>query len=130
MNTPSTTRATPSPLAGWITTALFAALMAVSGALYVVLPPALAVAIARLGYPSYFLRMLGVAKLLGAVGLVLPERPILREWAYAGFTFDLVAAAVSHVATGSRADALPPLFALALLAASYLLRARPFRGAR
>jgi len=48
----------------------------------------------------------------------------LREWAYAGFTFDLLAGAASHVATGSASHAPGALFTLALLVSSYLLRRR------
>jgi hypothetical protein len=113
-----------STLSAWITTGLFALLMTFSGILYVVGPPRLLEAMAGLGYPVYFLKLLGVAKLLGVVGLLLPGRPTLREWAYAGFTFDLLAGAISHVATGTGSHALQPLLVLALLVASYSLRKR------
>jgi hypothetical protein len=112
----------PRALAALISTGLFAALMTVSGVLYLVGPPPIVAAIAELGYPPYFRVLLGVAKLMGVAGLLLPRRPTLREWAYAGFTFDLVAALVSHAVVGGAAHAPPAAFALALLAASYFLR--------
>src|SRR5215469_11219055 len=56
--------------------------------------------IERLGYPTYFLVILGVWKLLGAVALVIPRFPRLKEWAYAGVVFNLTGALVSHVASG------------------------------
>ena len=48
--------------------------------------------IERLGYPLYFLVILGIGKLLGAVALVIPRIPRLKEWAYAGVPFDLTGA--------------------------------------
>jgi hypothetical protein len=75
-----------------------------------------------LGYPSYFTRMLGVAKLLGAVALVLPKRPSLREWAYAGFVFEFMAAIVAHLASGEPASmAIPAMVELVIVGASYTL---------
>jgi hypothetical protein len=108
----------------WAFTGTFAALMTLSGVMYLIGPARLLEALSALGYPTYFLRLLGAAKLLGVVGLLAPGRPTLREWAYAGFTFDLIAAIVSHAATGSASHALLPLLALALLLASYTLRDR------
>ena len=107
----------------WIPTGIFSVLMASSGVMYVAHARFAVVAFHELGYPSYFLTMLGLAKLLGVVALVVPPRfPRLREWAYAGFTFDLVAAAISHAVTDGPAKSIPPLVALASLFASYFLR--------
>jgi len=111
-------------IAAWVTTGVFAAMMTLSGALLLVGPRPVVEGLAQLGYPPYFLKLLGLAKLLGVVSLVLPRRPTLREWAYAGFTFDLLAGAASHVATGTASHAPGALLALALLLSSYLLRRR------
>jgi hypothetical protein len=108
----------------WLTTGIFVALMTFSGVAYVVGPKPLIDAMRELGYPLYFLKLLGVAKLLGVIGLLAPQRPRLREWAYAGFTFDLVAAIASHLATGGATHVAEPLVVLALLVASYVLRRR------
>ena len=54
----------------------------------------------HLGYPAYFASLLGAWKLLGAIVLTVPGLPRLKEWAYAGFVFDLTAAAFSHAAVG------------------------------
>ena len=56
--------------------------------------------IERLGYPLYFLVILGIWKLLGAVALVIPRFPRLKEWAYAGVIFDLTGAVASLLASG------------------------------
>ncbi len=54
----------------------------------------------HLGYPSYFLVLLGTWKVLGAVALLVPGRPLLKEWAYAGAFFTYTGAMVSHLSTG------------------------------
>ena len=107
-----------------VTTGLFAVMFAISGVLYVIGPAPIVAGIHRLGYPDYFRQLLGVAKIFGAAALVLPGLRALREWAYAGFTFDLIAAIASHVLSGDGAHAGPAVFALAVLAASYSLRRR------
>jgi hypothetical protein len=48
-----------------------------------------------LGYPLYFIPFIGVAKMLGAIVILVPGFPRLKEWAYAGLTFDLIAATYS-----------------------------------
>jgi hypothetical protein len=49
-----------------------------------------------LHYPLYLLTIIGVSKLAGVVVLITPGRPILKEWAYAGFSVDLIGATASH----------------------------------
>lgn len=56
--------------------------------------------IERLGYPSYFLVILGIWKLLGAVVLAIPRFPRLKEWPYADVLFDLTGAVASQFASG------------------------------
>jgi uncharacterized membrane protein YphA (DoxX/SURF4 family) len=50
-----------------------------------------------LGYPSYFLTILGIWKLLGAIAIAVPRFPRLKEWAYAGIFFNVTGAAASHI---------------------------------
>lgn len=112
-------------VAGWITTGLFAAMMMVSGVSFLVGPAQVVETFGHLGYPLYFARLLGLAKLLGVVVLLAPRVGILREWAYAGFTFVLVAALLSHGLSGDGAGrAAPAAFTLGLLLTSYFLRRR------
>ena len=54
----------------------------------------------RLGFPVYFAVLLGVWRILGAIAILLPRFPLLKEWAYAGIFFDLTGAAVASAATG------------------------------
>ena len=75
----------------------------------------------RLGYPGYFAVMLGTAQLLGVVLILAPVPRALREWAYAGLTFDVTAAIISLLAIGTPAWQLSfPVVALALLLTSYV----------
>lgn len=108
--------------------------MAASGVLYLVQSAQGGGAVldnfVRLGYPAVVPVLLGVAKVLGAVALVVGGAtgrfPTLTEWAYAGFAFVLTGAAASHVAAGDGlAGVAPPLVFLALLAVSYALRRQP-----
>jgi len=57
----------------------------------------------HLGYPLYFLTILGIWKILGVVGVLIPKFPLLKEWAYAGFFFAMSGAVFSHLATGDGA---------------------------
>lgn len=78
--------------------------------------------IIKLGYPSYFLTILGVWKMLGVVAVLIPKFPLLKEWAYAGFFFAMSGAAFSHIASGTLNDIFPPLLLLALTVISWYFR--------
>lgn len=75
----------------------------------------------HLGYPPYFATMLMLFKVPGALALILPQvSGRIKEWAYAGFTFDFLAASFSHAAVdGFGVQAIAPLVALAILGVSY-----------
>lgn len=78
--------------------------------------------IRHLGYPNYFGTMLAVFKVLGALALIIPQTSSrIKEWAYAGFAIDFIAACVSLIAIdGLRGLAFFPLIVLAILAVSYM----------
>ena len=57
--------------------------------------------IIQLGYPAYFLTILGGWKILGVVTVLIPKFPLLKEWAYAGFFFAMSGAVFSHIASGN-----------------------------
>jgi hypothetical protein len=86
--------------------------------------------IRHLGYPAYFGNMLVVFKILGVLALVIPQVPRrVKEWAYAGFAFDFIAAAVSHAAVdGANFQTFFPLIFLVLLAISYLTYYHRIKG--
>ncbi|WEK35015.1 MAG: DoxX family protein [Candidatus Pseudobacter hemicellulosilyticus] len=77
--------------------------------------------IRHLGYPDYFGTVLVFFKVAGSLALVVPQVPYrLKEWAYAGLTFDIVWAMISHLAVdGAGLMAFSPLLVLAILLASY-----------
>ena len=108
----------------WLATALLVSELVLGGIWDVLRVPRVRQVIERLGYPTYFLVILGVWKLLGAIALVIPRFPRLKEWAYAGVVFNLTGALISHVASG---DIEPgPMAYLVMLigatAASWFLR--------
>ncbi len=70
---------------------------------------------ARMGYPAYLGPMLGVLKILGAIVVLMPRLPQLKEWAYAGFFFIMAGAAYSHIAAGDPAVELFPCMLLLVL---------------
>ncbi|HVA09711.1 MAG TPA: DoxX family protein, partial [Acidimicrobiales bacterium] len=76
-----------------------------------------------LGYPSYFLVLLGAWKLLGGIALLIPRRPLLKEWAYAGTFFVYTGAIASHLSTGHDVGEVGALAVLtSLTIASWALR--------
>ena len=79
-----------------------------------------------LGYPLYFVTILGVWKVLGPIAILVPRFPRLKEWAYAGIFFDLTGAAASSAAVGVYGayafHILAPLFLAVLAVASWALR--------
>jgi uncharacterized membrane protein len=110
-------------IAYWIATGLFSALFLFGGMNHLFRTEMMAESMGRLGYPAYVMTILGVAKLLGVAAILMPGPSLLREWAYAGFTFDLLGATASHAFVGDPlAETITPLVVLALGAASYLLR--------
>lgn len=107
-------------LAYWIPTAFFGFGLTMSGLMTLTRQPPMVAAYTHLGYPLYFMTILGLAKLLGVATLLAPGLPRLKEWAYAGFTINMVAAAASHLASGDPpGQAVAPAVLLGLLLTSW-----------
>lgn len=116
-------KATARKIAYWTTTILGPASFVIGGMLHLTRSGQTIAELQHLGYPPYFTFILGVGKLLGAIAIVVPGHQRIKEWAYAGFFFDLTAAAFSRAAVGdSAADIIAPLVFLALVMASWALR--------
>ena len=99
----------------WTATACVAAEMGVGGVWDIARLPFVSDVVLHLGYPSYFLVLLGTWKVLGAAALLVPRLPLLKEWAYAGAFFAYTGALVSHLATGydlGEVAVLVPMIAL------------------
>lgn len=84
----------------WIATALLAIGMLQSGIFAVLRTKQWIDLVTALGYPVYFLTILGVWKILGVIAILIPGFPRLKEWAYAGFFFAMTGALFSHMACG------------------------------
>lgn len=106
----------------WTVTGLLAAGMLMSAFMYLTRNPQLMQSFKFAGYPEYFVTLLGIAKLLGAIALVVPIWSKLKEWAYAGFAFTFIGAIWTHVATNT--PWMAPFIALVLLAVSYWYKTR------
>jgi hypothetical protein len=79
--------------------------------------------ILHMGYPGYFLTILGIWKMLGVVTVLIPKFPLLKEWAYAGFFFAMSGAVFSHIASGNSVkEIFPPLLLLILTVVSWYFR--------
>lgn len=79
--------------------------------------------ITHLGYPIYFLTIIGVWKILGVVAVLTPKFPLLKEWAYAGFFFAMSGAIFSHLAVGDPLkEIFPALLLLILTVVSWYFR--------
>ena len=107
----------------WITTILVATEFMVGGVMDIFqLPPFFSIVI-HLGYPGYITFIIGTWKILGAVAIVVPRFPRLKEWAYAGMAFNMIGAAASHIAVGDKIGMLvAPLIFTGLVFASWFLR--------
>jgi|ERR1700736_909756 len=106
----------------WVSTGLVAALSLFAGFAYLSGSPQAVEGFAHVGYPQQLRIILGIAKPLGAIALLVPGLPKLKEWAYAGFTFAWISAFVAHYLAKDGPKAFTPLILLALLAISYVTR--------
>jgi uncharacterized membrane protein YphA (DoxX/SURF4 family) len=76
-----------------------------------------------LGYPDYFLTIIGIWKLLGVVAVLIPKFPLLKEWAYAGFFFVMSGALFTHLAASDEVvEFFGPSLLLVLTLVSWYFR--------
>jgi uncharacterized membrane protein YphA (DoxX/SURF4 family) len=114
----------------WLATVVLASALMASGIQQLLrvegepaLAPPYAWGIVQLGYPIYVLTILGIWKPLGAIAILIPKYPLLKEWAYAGIFFLLTAALFSHIASGHPWGELgPAAFLLGLTILSWYFR--------
>src|SRR5438105_2586216 len=108
-------------IAYWTSTAI--ACLALFGAVsYLSGSAEVAAGFAKAGYPQHLRIVLGIAKPIAAIVLLLPGFALLKEWAYAGVTFALVMATISGYLSGGGVKAGLPLILLVLVAVSYFTR--------
>ncbi|HUR11888.1 MAG TPA: DoxX family protein [Flavitalea sp.] len=107
----------------WIATIWLALGMVSSGVIQLLKVKTEVDYITNLGYPVYFITLLGAWKILGVVALLIPKFPVVKEWAYAGFFFVMSGAVFSHIASGdSLKESAPALLLLILTAISWYFR--------
>src|SRR5258708_7019433 len=94
----------------WVFTILLVALMLFSAVGSFMNNPQGAEFAKHLGYPVSLFKFLAVAKILGVIAILVPGNPRLKEWAYAGFTFDLIGAVYSGLVVGDSLTIWIPVF--------------------
>ena len=112
----------PRTIAYWGATGVVTIVPLLAAFAYLTTSPQAVENFRHVGYPQQLRVLLGVAKLAGAVVLLLPRLPLLKEWAYAGFTFMWIAATVAHFLAGDKPLFLLPVALIAVLTVSYVTR--------
>jgi uncharacterized membrane protein YphA (DoxX/SURF4 family) len=114
----------------WICTGILSVMLLMASVTDLIPIPEAEEGFRHLGYPLYLLPFLGIARILGIIAIVTPGFPRLKEWAYAGFTFDLIGAIYSGLAVGDPlVYQLPAAIGLMLGAVSYTCYHRLQRNA-
>ncbi len=105
----------------WSTTAIVSAMMLFSAFNYIT-NAGMKEAFVHLGFPSYFRIELAIAKILGAIVLIMPIKPNrLKEFAYTGFAITFISAFIAHLSSGDPISvALMPVVFLVILVVSYI----------
>jgi hypothetical protein len=107
----------------WIATVWLALGMLVTGIVQLIQLKEEVDVMTHLGYPLYFLTILGTWKILGVITLLIPKFPLVKEWAYAGFFFAMSGAIFSHLAAGDGAiEFFGPTLLLILTVTSWYFR--------
>lgn len=106
----------------WIVTGLMGAFMLMASIPDILRLPEAVSVFTHLGYPTYLLPFIGIAKVLGVIAVLVPRVWRLKEWAYAGLVFDLIGALHSHLSVGDPPSAWAfPIVGLLLVSSSYVL---------
>ncbi len=110
-------------IAYWISLVLFSVAMGFGGVADLMKNPEIMNSLKQLGYPEYLAMILGFWKIAGVIAILLPRLGLLKEWAYAGFFFDLSGASLSHIMVqDDLAKVIIPIVILAIGGCSWLLR--------
>ena len=102
----------------YVSTGLISALMLFSASMYFIKHEMVAETFTNLGFPTFIIYPLAIAKLLGLIAIWTRRSETLKEWAYAGFFFDFMLAGAAHYFAGDGQYGTP-LVAIALLLVSY-----------
>ena len=102
----------------WIITAVLSFFIFSGGLAQALQLPGVLQGFKPLGYPAYFISLIGIWKMLGVIAILIPKFRLLKEWAYAGLFFTMTGAVISHIASG---DVKPQLIAPIVFAVFTLL---------
>lgn len=107
----------------WATLVLFSIAMGFGGVADLMKNPEIMESMKKLGYPEYLATILGFWKVCGVIAILLPGLGLVKEWAYAGFFFDLTGASASHAMVhDDLSKVIIPLVILAIGGCSWMLR--------
>lgn len=97
----------------WIITGLLSICLFMGGLFQALQLPDVVKGFRPLGYPTYFISLIGIWKMLGVIAILVPGFKLLKEWAYAGLFFTMTGAVISHLASN---DIHPQIVAPAVFA--------------
>lgn len=107
----------------WIATGLLSVGMLGSGISQLLHTKEMNELVSHVGYPMYFMNIIGVWKILGVIAILIPKFKLVKEWAYAGFFFLMTGALVSHLLIGDSGKAIyGPLFQTVFIILSWYFR--------
>jgi hypothetical protein len=110
----------------WIVTGLLTVLMLMSAVMYFMNYEMVSATFLKLGFPTFVIYPLAIAKILGLIAILSKKSKLLKEWAYAGFFFDFVLAFFAHI-VAKDGEFAPALIAIVLLIVSRIYDGKVFR---
>ncbi len=106
-------------IAYWASTCLFCCVFLFTGTSYLLHTQTMVTKFREIGFPLYIMNLIGILKIAGAITLLVPKYPRLKEWAYAGFVFDFVGAAWCHFAVQGFGQGVRLVIPLTVVSISY-----------
>ena len=107
----------------WIITALLSFCIFFGGLAQAMLLQGVIQGFKPLGYPTYFISLIGIWKVLGVIAILIPKFPLLKEWAYAGIFFAMTGAVISHIASDDvKVQIIAPFMLAVFTVLSWYLR--------
>jgi uncharacterized membrane protein YphA (DoxX/SURF4 family) len=103
----------------WASTGLFCCVFLFTGTSYLLHTQIMDTKFHEIGFPLYIMNLIGILKIAGAITLLVPKYPRLKEWAYAGFVFDFVGAAWCHFAVQGFGQGVRLVIPIAVVSISY-----------
>src|SRR5580704_12839769 len=107
----------------WIITGILSFCIFTGGLFQALQLPGVIKGFKPLGYPTYFISIIGIWKVLGIVAILVPGFKLLKEWAYAGIFFTMTGAVISHIASNDiKAQIIAPILFSVFTVLSWYLR--------